>query len=368
MVVAFTGNSTTMDEPHFFERAGPLTLSELARAVGAAALIGNEAQRVSDIAPLGRAGGSDITFLEDRRQRATLAQSKAAACLIKDSDRSAAPDGMALLIVADPSLARAAITALFYPASARPDVLFPGASAAFGHIDPAAMIEAGAVIEAGAMIGAGAEIGAGTVIGPRAVIGQQVRIGRDCYIGPNVVLQHALLGNRVIIHPGCLIGQDGFGYVMGRKGHTKIPQIGRVIIQDDVEIGAGTTIDRGALDDTIIGEGTKIDNQVQIGHNVVVGRHCVIVAKVGISGSCRIGDFVAIGGGAGLADHLTIGAGARIGAAAGLMHDVPAGETWLGAPAKPARTFFREVSALSKLAAPGKQRKGPGEEGGGNEH
>ena len=178
------------------------------------------------------------------------------------------------------------------------------------------------------------------MIGANAVIGPGVRIGREC--GDRARARRiacALIGDRVIVHPGAHIGQDGFGFALGPRGHLKVPQIGRVIIQDDVEIGAGSTIDRGANRDTVIGEGTKIDNLVQIGHNVVIGRHCVIVSQVGISGSCVIDDFVALGGQAGLAGHLHIGAGAQIGAASGVMNDVPAGQRWFGAPAQPPREF-----------------------------
>jgi UDP-3-O-[3-hydroxymyristoyl] glucosamine N-acyltransferase len=182
------------------------------------------------------------------------------------------------------------------------------------------------------------------------VIGPGVRIGRDCHIAAGATVIHALVGNRVILHPGVRVGQDGFGYLMSAKGHAKVPQIGRVVIQDDVEIGANTTVDRGANRDTIIGEGTKIDNQVQIGHNVVLGRHCVIVSQVGISGSATIGDFVVIGGQAGVNGHVTIGHGAQIAATASVKDDLAAGGRYGGAPARPIKEWYREEVALRRLA------------------
>jgi UDP-3-O-[3-hydroxymyristoyl] glucosamine N-acyltransferase len=162
---------------------------------------------------------------------------------------------------------------------------------------------------------------------------------------------HAYLGNRVILHPGVRIGQDGYGFAMGPGGHLKVPQVGRVIIQDDVEIGANTTVDRGANRDTVIGEGTKIDNLVQIAHNVVIGRHCIIVSQVGISGSATLEDYVALGGQVGVIGHVRIGAGAQIAATSNVNGDVPAGARWGGTPAKPLRDWFREVTAVKMLAS-----------------
>jgi UDP-3-O-[3-hydroxymyristoyl] glucosamine N-acyltransferase len=192
------------------------------------------------------------------------------------------------------------------------------------------------------------------------VIGADVRIGRDCAIAPNVTVSHAFIGNRVILHPGVRIGQDGFGFALGPKGHLKVPQIGRVIIQDDVEIGANSTVDRGASRDTVIGEGTKIDNLVQIAHNVVIGRHCVIVAQVGIAGSSTLEDFVAIGGQVAVRGHVRIGQGAQIAATSAVNGDVPAGVRWGGIPARPVRDWFREIHALKKLASQGDLAKDDG--------
>jgi UDP-3-O-[3-hydroxymyristoyl] glucosamine N-acyltransferase len=180
------------------------------------------------------------------------------------------------------------------------------------------------------------------------VIGPNVHIGRDCAIGAGVSIVHALIGDRVIVHAGCRIGQDGFGYLMGAAGHLKVPQIGRVIIQDRVEIGANSTIDRGAMRDTVIGEGTKIDNLVQIAHHVSIGRNCIIVAQCGISGGIVLHDNVVLGGQVGVVGHFEIGEGAMIGAQSGVMSDIPPGEKWFGYPAMPGQQYFRAILSARK--------------------
>ena len=341
-----------MTKISFFLPVSAPTLADLASWTGAVlAAWADPARSIYDVAPLDAAGPRDLTFLDNPKYLEALQTTRAAAAFVSASHAERAPASCAALVTPQPYRAMATAMARLFPTAARPASSFGGEGVSErAHVHPQARLEPGVTVDPGAVIGPGAEIGAGAVIGANAVIGPNVRIGRECAIGANATIACALIGDRVIIHPGVHIGQDGFGFALGPQGHLKVPQIGRVIIQDDVEIGAGATIDRGANRDTIIGEGTKIDNLVQVAHNVIVGRHCVLVAQSGVSGSCVIEDFAALGGQAGLAGHLHVGMGAQIAASAGVMNDVPAGERWAGAPAQPARAFFREVAAVKKLA------------------
>ena len=340
-----------MEHPGFFERAGPFPLRVVAEAAEAKAEGADPGLAIKDVRPLDSAGRGDVSFLDNRKYLPLFARTAASACLVAPKFAVQAPAGTACLVTPEPYRAFARIMALFYPDALNPKAAVEDAASGEGiPIHPSASIEPGAIVEPGAVIGPEARIGSGTTIAAGSVIGYRVYVGRNCYIGPNASLTHALLGNHVTIHSGVAIGQDGFGFAMGRTGHLKVAQIGRVVIQDNVEIGANTTVDRGALRDTVIGEGTKIDNLVQIGHNVVIGRHCIIVAQTGISGSAELGDFVALGGQVGVVGHVKIGAGAQIAASSNVRGDVPPGARWGGTPAKPVRLWFRELTLLRKLA------------------
>jgi len=337
-----------MTEPFFFDRGPGLTVREIAALAGADLEPGaNLDRRITGVAALDRAARDDLAFLDKPKYAAQLAATSAGACLTTARYAKHAPSHVSVLRVAEPYRAFVDVTRALFPDASRPSSLFAARGAAEGaFVHPSARVESGVIVDPGVVIGPRAEIGTGTVINAGAVIGPGVRIGRQCAIGANASITNSLIGDRVVVHPGCAIGQDGFGYVMGAGGHRKVLQLGRVILQDDVEIGAGSTIDRGANRDTVIGEGTKIDNLVQIGHNVSIGRHCIIVAQCGISGSVVIEDHVILAGQVGLPDNVTIGERAIIGARSGVMSDIPPGEKWLGYPAMRGREFLRSMMTL----------------------
>jgi len=345
-----------MADPRFFDNRGPFTLAQICEIGGIAVPSGVDgALSLFDLADLAGADSRHLTFFSGNyAQREAFAATRAGACLVPmKGKRPQAPADMILLEAASVTHAFATIAALFYPDHSQP--LWSQKEA----ISPAARIARDVVLAPGVVVGPGAEIGEGTRIGPGSVISSGVGIGRGCEIGANVSVSHAYIGDRVIILPGARLGQPGFGFASGPTGHLKIPQLGRVIVQDDCEIGACTTIDRGALGDTVIGEGTKLDNLIMIGHNCQIGRHCVIAGQVGIAGSCVVEDFVVMGGQVGIGDHSRVGAYARLAARAGTASGIllSGGVDYGGAPAKPVREWAREMHALARL---GKQRKQEG--------
>ncbi len=342
-----------MADSRFYTNAGPFRLSEVASHIGSE-LRGNSELVVKDVAPLEAATPSDVSFLDNPKYKSALARTRAGAVVISEANAHLVPDGISLLVSQAPYPDFAEVAAFFYPgAISQPGRVDGTGISGTAHVDPTATLADDVVIEHGAVVGPGAEIGARTVIGANTVIGSSVTLGRESWVGPNVTITHALIGDRVVIHPGTRIGQDGFGFAMGLEGHKKVPQLGRVIVQDDVEIGANVTIDRGSGPDTVIGAGTKIDNLVQVAHNVTVGRNNILVAQSGVSGSSKLGDCVVVGGQVGIAGHVEIGDGAMIAAKTGVAHSLPGGAQYGGVPARPMAQWRREVASLALLAKRG---------------
>ncbi len=339
-----------MADPRFFKVAGPFSLSQLAEIAGAEIVEPREASAASkekeyaDVAPLGTAGPNDVSFVDNRKYVKVFEESAAGAVLVAPDLVDRAPPNTTLLVLSDPYTGYAKVAQAYYPASAIEENISERS-----HISSTAIIGKGVRVESGVVIEENAEIGASCQIGANTVIGPGVVIGNKCTIGPNVTLEYCCIGANTTIHTGARIGQDGFGFAPGLI-HTRVPQLGRVIIGNDVVIGANTTIDRGTAPDTIIGDGTKIDNLVQIAHNVEIGKNCLIAAEVGISGSSIIGDYVMMGGQVGISGHLNIGDGVKIAAQSGVSHDIKAGETIAGMPAMKARDFWRAMAKLKKLS------------------
>ncbi len=338
----------------FFPAAGPLPLEALLAASGATLAEGSAAQaaarRFTGIAPLAEAGADEVSYLEVSKHGKALAECRAGAVLLRAEDAALVPSGCLALVTAAPALAFSRIARLFHPTPRGTGERHPMAAVA-----ASAQVASDADIGAFAVVGEGAEIGPGCILHPHAVVGPGVVLGEGCVIHSHASVSHAVLGRGVVLHPGARIGQEGFGFTPTADGRfITMPQLGGVVLGDEVEIGANACVDRGALGDTVIGRATRIDNLVQIGHNVQTGQGCVLVAQVGISGSTILEDWVQMAGQVGVIGHLRIGKGARIGAQAGVMNHVPAGADYLGSPAQPARQSLREMAAVRRLVPRGK--------------
>ncbi len=337
-----------MADRRFFTLAGAFPLSELARATGSDLSDPSHGGLVmTDVAPLESAEKDQLSFLDNKKYADVFKSTKAGACFVRPELAQYAPSGTVCLTNKNPYKAYAVAARMFYPPE-KPEARIASSAV----IDASAKIGADCTIEDGVVIGPHVQIGARCRVQAHAVIRQGVEIGDDCDIGPHVMVSHALIGDKVRLHHGVCVGRQGFGFAIDpATGFTAVPQLGRVIIESDVEIGANTTVDRGAGPDTVIGQGTRIDNLVQIAHNVKVGKYCVIVAQVGISGSTQVGDYTMIGGQAGLAGHIKIGSGVKIAAQSGLMRDVPDRTEVMGSPAVPIRQSMKQTAILAKLAA-----------------
>lgn len=341
-----------MADPRFYDNAGPLSLAQVVELTGGKTAAAVDVC-VADVAALDAAGAGQISYCDGPKFKAALEKTQAGVVLVGAALAASVPVSAIAVVCDRPQLAFAKIATALYPTAI---YLWPLGRPPVHAMAPSARVGEGTVIAPGVFISEDVEIGDNCTIGPGVVIGRGVKIGHKVWLGAHVRISHSLIGDRCTIHGGAAIGQDGFGYVAGAAGHFKIPQLGRVIIQDDVEIGANTAIDRGALGDTVIGEGTKIDNLVQIGHNIRVGRRSLIAAQVGFAGSSEVGDYVVFGGQVGVADHLKIGAGAIVAAKSGVTRSLEGGKVHGGFPAKPVEQWRREVATLSRLAK-GKRNK-----------
>ncbi|MEW6490227.1 MAG: UDP-3-O-(3-hydroxymyristoyl)glucosamine N-acyltransferase [Thermodesulfobacteriota bacterium] len=317
------------------------TLAELARLLGAE-LHGDPRAVVRGVATLDEAGPEQLSFLANPKYRPLLAATRAGAVIVSPQDRL---EGRNCLVSPNPYLAFARAVAFLHPQVRPAPGVAPGA-----HVDPTAEVAPGAAVLPGAFVGAGARVGEETVLHPGVYVGPGARIGRGCLLHPNAVVQEeCVLGDRVILQPGAVVGSDGFGFARDGARQVKIPQVGIVVLEDDVEVGAGTTIDRAALGETRVGRGTKIDNLVQLGHNVRVGEDCLLVAQVGVSGSTRVGNRVVLAGQVGVVGHVAIGDGAIVGAQSGVPADLPAGAVVSGSPAFAHPEWLKAQAVVRRL-------------------
>lgn len=342
-----------MVDPRFFKPAGPLTLGELAAIAGGELRPGADPdRRFAGVAPLGAAGPDEVSFLDNKRYLEALESSAAGACLIEPRYAERAPQGMALILTERPYRGYALVARAFYP-----EPTWDGQIHETAVVDPTAEVGEGSFVGPYAVVGPRAQIGCRCRIEAHAVVEEAVVVGDDTIVGHGASLSHCLVGARCRLHAGVRLGNRGFGFTLDAEGYLDVPQLGRVVVEDDVEIGANSTVDRGAGPDTVIGAGSKIDNLIQIGHNVQIGRGCVLVAQSGVAGSSKLDDYVMLGAQGGIAGHLTIGRGAQIAAQSGVMRDVAPGQSICGAPAIPIKDFFRLVNIWQRQLKASRTKK-----------
>ncbi len=339
-------------DPRFYDTAAAISSADVAAMVGGTFSSNEQGPLIARVSNIENAGDDSLVFVSRRSFLTDSLKSQAGALLIADKfrDEIGEPDDKRIIFCASPRAGFATLAGHLHLSRFEqhpPD----------GGIDPSAEIGERCHISSGASIGANAVIGNDCVIGPFAVIGQGVELGDGCHIGSGAIISHAILGRQCRIRAGVVIGDSGFGFVPTEKGMQYVPQLGRVIIGDEVDIGANSAVDRGALGDTRIGQGTKIDNLVQIAHNVSIGKNCAIAALCGISGSAKIGDDVLFGGQAGVADHASVGSNSIVSGRSAVLDDLPGNGQFGGAPAKPLREWMREVIAVSRLAKENRQKK-----------
>lgn len=331
-----------MPDKRFFCNKGPFYVKELAELTNSV-IIGNSDKKVLDVAAIDIATEDEISFIDNKKYIDAFKKSKAGVCIAHPSMEDLAPKGMTLLLNENPYLAYAHVSNAFYKSEKRKGIHKKAI------IDKTAKIGKDCFIDAGVVIGKNVELGNNVEVESNVTIAQGVIIGDNTIIGANASISHSLIGKDCYIYTGSRIGQDGFGFAMSKDGHTRIVQMGRVIIEDNVEIGANCTIDRGAGPDTIIKKGAMIDNLVQIGHNAVIGENSVIVSQTGVSGSTHVGKFCVLGGQVGVAGHLKIGDGAQIAAKSGVISDIDAGQKIMGYPAMPNKDFLKQIAFIRKL-------------------